>query len=79
MNATTTTCFCDDPGANVGVCPCACHRIDPAKVAGYEAVDTPSEPRRSAYTDDIDGDVAYARECGRWAVYQALVAAPDRL
>lgn len=43
-----------------------------ATLAGYGPQDTPMEPRRSAYTDDDAGTLAYGRAIGRWVAYQAL-------
>ena len=40
---------------------------------GYSPEDTPSQPRRSAYTDDATGTGAYLRAIQRWELYSALI------
>lgn len=41
--------------------------------AGYGDVDTPCEPRRSAYTDDPVGTGAYLAAVQRWHLFLALL------
>lgn len=45
------------------------------RFAGYDEKDTPAEPRRSAYTDDPAGDVAYRNAVERHIRYRAFKAA----
>jgi hypothetical protein len=52
------------------------HRIAYAKErAGYAEVDTPSEPRRSAYTDDSIGEGAYRHAVEKWELFLSIVGA----
>lgn len=47
-------------------------RDEAKRRAGYGAMDTPCEPRRSAYTPDDAGSEAYARALGLWYAFNAL-------
>jgi len=42
-------------------------------VAGYGPDDVPSVPKRSAYTADVAGSVAFDEACERWSRYSKLV------
>lgn len=46
---------------------------DAAMLAGYGDRGMPCEPRRSAYTEGSDGDVAFGRALASWEFYQRLV------
>jgi len=43
-----------------------------AEIAGYGPDDVPMRPRRSAYTDDAAGTIAFGRACARWVTYSSL-------
>jgi hypothetical protein len=49
-------------------------REEALRRAGYGLDDTPMLPKRSAYTDDPFGAVAFRRALERWTVFSTLTA-----